>query len=106
MKNDLRILHWLLMSVACGAAVVAAEEPPATLDEVLAAKQDLWGMAARRQPNGASYEYFAERLPPCVNVNAQFLNYAIVLAAPAGRRKPGWFPTAAPSMPGPAEHVA
>jgi len=87
MKNDLRILHWLLMSVACGAAVVAAEEPPATLDEVLAAKQDLWGMAARRQPNGASYEYFAERLPPLRYVNAQFRYYPIVLAAPGGEAK-------------------
>ena len=51
-----------------------AADPPgiATLEEVLAAKQDLWGLAALRQTNGASYEFFADLLPPLRYVNAAF----------------------------------
>ena len=53
-----------------------------TLEEVLAAKQDLWGLAAIRQPGGPSYEFFARLLPPLRYVNAAFRYYPIVLSAP------------------------
>ena len=53
-----------------------------TLDEALAARQDVWGLAAMAQPNGPSYEFFARLLPPLRYVNAAFRHYPIVLSAP------------------------
>lgn len=52
------------------------------LEQVLAAKQDLWGLAAMQQTNGPSYEFFADLLPPLRYVNAEFRHYPIVLCAP------------------------
>jgi len=57
------------------------------VDEVTAAKLDLWGDAARAQPNGASYEFFENLLPPPRYVNADFKFYPIVLSAPNARIK-------------------
>ena len=54
----------------------------ASLDEALAAKQDLWGLAAIRQPNGPNYEFFEKLLPPVRYVNAAFKHYPITLSAP------------------------
>jgi hypothetical protein len=54
----------------------------ADLDEALAAKTDVWGIAAMQQTNGASYDFFAKLLPPLRYVNAAFRNYPIVLSAP------------------------
>lgn len=65
--------------------VLAADPQPATLPtltEVIAAKQDLWGELAMRQPNGASYEFFAPLLPPPRYVHADFRYYPLVLSAP------------------------
>src|SRR5688500_7337027 len=53
-----------------------------SLAEVVAAKRDLWGELAMRQPNGASYEFFEPLLPPPRYVNADFRYYPIVLSAP------------------------
>ena len=72
----------LLFCVVAGFASAGTNEPLATLDEVLAAKQDLWGLAAMRQPNGPSYEFFEKLLPPLRYVNAEFRHYPIVLSAP------------------------
>src|SRR5438105_15537738 len=58
-----------------------------TLDEVLAARQDVWGLAAMAQPNGPSYDFFARLLPPLRYVNAAFRHYPIVLSPPAGLQK-------------------
>ncbi len=63
-------------------AVFAQENKLPTLDEVLASKQDLWGLAAMQQPNGPSYEFFEKLLPPLRYVNAEFKYYPIVLSAP------------------------
>src|SRR5258706_10876017 len=52
-----------------------------TLDEALASKQDIWGLAALRDPNGPSYEFFEKLLPPLRYVNAAFHHYPIVLSA-------------------------
>lgn len=52
------------------------------LQQVLDSKQDLWGLAAMRQTNGASYEFFEKLLPPLRYVNAAFRHYPIVLSAP------------------------
>jgi len=58
-----------------------------TLQEALMAETDVWGEAARKQPNGPSYAFFASLLPPLRYCNAAFKHYPIVLSAPAGMRK-------------------
>ena len=63
-------------------AIAPAQTNLPSLDDVLKAKQDLWGEAAMRQPNGASYEFFEKLLPPPRYVNADFHYYPIVLSAP------------------------
>jgi len=68
-------------------AVSAAPPNTATLEAALAAQEDVWGLAAMRQPNGASYEFFADLLPPLRYVNAQFRHYPIVLSAPGALQK-------------------
>lgn len=49
---------------------------------MIAARQDVWGEAALRQPRGPSYEFFRQLLPPLKYVNAEFRHYPIVLSAP------------------------
>ncbi|MBA3709904.1 MAG: hypothetical protein H0W83_13905, partial [Planctomycetes bacterium] len=61
--------------------------PIPTLDEALAAKTDVWGDAAIRQPDGPSYRFFAGLLPPLRYVNAAFRCYPIVLSAPRSPAK-------------------
>ena len=81
----------VLASLALGVVSAFACEAPKpglpTLSEVLAAKHDLWGEAAMRQPNGASYEFFKDLLPPPRYVHADFRYYPIVLSAPNARVK-------------------
>jgi hypothetical protein len=59
----------------------------ATVQQMIDARTDVWGDAAMRQPNGASYEFFKDLLPPVRWVNAQFHHYPIVLSAPRALRK-------------------
>src|SRR3954468_12373142 len=59
---------------------LAAELP--TFDQAMAAKQDVWGLAAMAQTNGASYEFFEKLLPPLRYVNAAFHYYPIPLSGP------------------------
>jgi hypothetical protein len=70
-----------------GPSLASASESPPTLDQVLASKLDLWGEAAMRQTNGASYEFFENLLPPPRYVNADFKHYPIVLSAPNSKVK-------------------
>ncbi|HEY1377774.1 MAG TPA: hypothetical protein VGF55_13330, partial [Gemmataceae bacterium] len=69
--------------VAVVVAAARAAEPLPTPAEVTAAKLDLWGEAALRQPGGPSYEFFAKLLPPLRYVDADFRHYPIVLSAPS-----------------------
>jgi len=57
------------------------------LSEAIASKIDVWGEAAMRQTNGASYEFFEHLLPPPRYVHADFRYYPIVLSAPNSRVK-------------------
>jgi hypothetical protein len=50
--------------------------------EMAAAREDVWGEAAIRQPGGPSYEFFRDLLPPLRYVNTAFRHYPIVLSAP------------------------
>src|SRR4051794_3897907 len=59
----------------------------ASVQEMLAARTDVWGDAAMRQPNGASYEFFKDLLPPVRWANAEFRYYPIVLSAPRAAQK-------------------
>ncbi|HKB02950.1 MAG TPA: hypothetical protein VKD90_12065 [Gemmataceae bacterium] len=50
--------------------------------EMAAAKEDVWGEAAIRHPDGPSYEFFKDLLPPLRYVNTAFKHYPIALCAP------------------------
>ena len=67
----------------------AASSKPklATVEEMIDARTDVWGDAAMREPNGASYEFFKDLLPPLRWVNTEFRYYPIVLSAPLAAQK-------------------
>lgn len=65
----------------------ASSKPLSGIDEALATRQDLWGLAAISQPNGPSYEFFKDLLPPLRYVNADFRYYPIILSAPDSSQK-------------------
>ncbi|HEX6961603.1 MAG TPA: hypothetical protein VF175_07030, partial [Lacipirellula sp.] len=64
----------------------AADDMP-SVAEMIEARTDVWGEAARRQPDGASYEFFENLLPPLQWVNTDFRDYPIVLSAPRSPQK-------------------
>ena len=73
----------------CLAGPTAAVRPGALplLEEALKSQTDVWGEAAMRQPNGASYRFFEKLLPPPRYVHADFKYYPLVLSAPGARVK-------------------
>lgn len=77
-----RIVMLLGLLALLAAGVQAAKTP--SVEEALASRTDLWGDLAMKQPNGASYEFFADLIPPLKYVNAAFKHYPIVLSAPGG----------------------
>lgn len=77
-----RIVMLLGLLALLAAGVQAAKTP--SVEEALASRTDLWGDLAMKQPNGASYEFFADLIPPLAYVNADFKHYPIVLSAPGG----------------------
>ncbi len=84
------VLSSCIFSYSASAQNSAPHSAPVTkpnLEQVLAAKQDLWGLAAMRQTNGPNYEFFADLLPPLRYVNAEFRHYPIVLCAPGSMNK-------------------
>jgi hypothetical protein len=58
--------------------------------EMAASREDVWGEAALRHPDGPSYEFFKDLLPPLRYVNTAFRHYPIVLCAPAAPVKARW----------------
>jgi len=66
----------LLLVVPC-----TAEKIP-NVQEALASKTDVWGEMAMSLPDGPSYEFFRDLLPPLRYVDAPFRHYPIVLSAP------------------------
>src|SRR5688500_11164884 len=87
----------LLTAVAPLAIAVAAQGEPVaspsvdrdlpSVQEMIDARTDVWGEAARRQPNGASYAFFKNLLPPLRWVNTDFRHYPILLSAPRSPHK-------------------
>jgi hypothetical protein len=80
---------WVLGTLACPGDALGADPPRAVppLAEVVAARSDVWGELAMRQPNGASYEFFESLLPPPRYVHADFRYYPLVMSAPGARTK-------------------
>jgi hypothetical protein len=81
------MIRCAIQLVAAVILAIAAAGATPTLEEALAAKEDLWGLAAMQQRNGPSYEFFADLLPPLRYVNTQFRYYPIVLGAPGSAHK-------------------
>src|SRR4051794_13333396 len=75
------LISFLLLLLTCSAA------PLSTFEEAMAAKRDVWGEAAMARPNGASYDFFKDLLPPPRYVNADFHYYPIVLSGPNATNK-------------------
>jgi len=71
-----------ILVLVCDTVDSRAGEALPDLEAALAAKQDVWGLAAMSQPNGPGYEFFEKLLPPLRYVNAAFHYYPIVLSAP------------------------
>jgi hypothetical protein len=69
------------------AAATRPVDKLATVQEMIDALTDVWGDAAMRQPNGASYEFFKDLLPPLRWVNTDFRHYPFVLSAPRAPEK-------------------
>lgn len=96
MKQLIRICHFILFIILCGigrgmaqssATVVRQQDGLPSLEEAVAAKEDVWAEAALKQINGPSYEFFKALLPPLHYVNTDFRHYPIVLSAPKARKK-------------------
>src|SRR5919202_1862434 len=84
---DARLLSIVALAVLAGRG---GADPPAglpTAQEMAAARRDVWGEAAVRQPGGPSYDFFKDLLPPLRYVNTAFRHYPIVLGAPGGVAK-------------------
>ena len=83
-----------VLFVALGTRAAQSESPGlrgqtklASVQEMIDSLTDVWGDAAMREPNGASYEFFKDLLPPLRWVNAEFRHYPIVLSAPRAPQK-------------------
>src|SRR5262245_26794304 len=85
-----------LVAVFGGALSAQPGDPPkkpASLPDARAmaeSREDVWGEAALRHPDGPSYEFFKDLLPPLRYVNTAFRHYPIVLCAPSAAVKGRW----------------
>lgn len=82
--------RFLLLLFAAGPALA---DPPVKLptpEQMAASREDVSGEAALRQPDGPSYEFFKDLLPPLRYVNTAFKHYPIVLSAPGSAVKARW----------------
>lgn len=61
-----------------------------TAEQMAAAREDVWGEAALRHPDGPSYEFFKDLLPPLRYVNTAFKHYPVVLCAAGQPVKARW----------------
>ena len=77
-----RVTVLIAFTVALLASQAMYAAPPATMEEVIASPQDLWGEASLKQPGGPSYEFFEPLLPPLRYCDAPFRHYPITLSAP------------------------
>src|ERR1700749_3461925 len=59
----------------------------ASIEQALASKEDLWADEAMKLPEGPTYEFFKNLIPPLKYVEAPFRIYSIVLSAPGAAVK-------------------
>jgi hypothetical protein len=84
-----------LVFVTALASNLVGKDPPATtssftiatLQEAIESRTDEWGDAAMSQPDGASFEFFKDLMPPPRWTDAEFRHYPIVLSAPRSPHK-------------------
>src|SRR4051812_14570483 len=67
-----------------------AAAPLPTPAEMATSLRDVWGEVALKQPDGPSFEFFKDLLPPLRYANTAFREYPVVLSAPAGPVKARW----------------
>src|SRR5690348_17038172 len=79
--------HAMLAVILAAVALAPISARAQTLDEVIKSKVDLWGEAALKQPEGPTYEFFENKLPPFRYVEAPFRVYPIVLSGPGAPKK-------------------
>lgn len=65
-----------------GTATVTQHTQSPDFAKAMNALTDVWGEAALKRPEGPTYDYFANLLPPLRYVDADFKCYPIVLSAP------------------------
>jgi hypothetical protein len=82
--------HCLLVLLALPTALRADPPKLPTPQEMAASRTDVWGEAALKHPDGPSYEFFKDLLPPLRYVNTAFKHYPIVLSAPGAAVKARW----------------
>ena len=88
MRRWLCALFGLALVSAPSEAQDKKTEPGLATPKAMAgALEDLWAEAALRQPDGPSYEFFKDLLPPLCYVNTHFRHYPVVLSAPSGAVK-------------------
>ncbi|MBN1491395.1 MAG: hypothetical protein JXA69_15885 [Phycisphaerae bacterium] len=58
-----------------------------SVQQMAEAQTDVWGEAAARLPDGASYTFFRDLLPPLLYVNTDFRYYPLMLSAPRSDQK-------------------
>lgn len=75
-----------IVRITTAPAQTAGDRLP-TVQEMIDSRTDVWGDAAQRQPDGASYAFFKDLLPPLRWVNTDFRHYPIVLSAPQSPQK-------------------
>jgi hypothetical protein len=92
--NSKRLILVILIVTAAGQQLTRAEDDSqavardlASVQDMIASRTDVWGDAAKAQPDGASYEFFKDLLPPLRWVNTDFRHYPIVLSAPRSPQK-------------------
>ena len=76
------VLSWAILPSPAAEENYRRKGSLPTFEDAMAAKLDVWGLAAMNQPNGASFEFFENLLPPPRYVNAAFRYYPIPLSAP------------------------
>src|SRR5215212_4762128 len=84
------MLRSLLLLTLLAAPALGQPAKLPTPAEMAAAREDVWGEAALRQPDGPSYEFYRDLLPPLRYVNTAFKHYPIVLSAPLAPVKARW----------------
>src|SRR5262249_9362374 len=80
----------LLLAISPTIAEPPKPNPLPDAKAMAAARDDVWGEAALRHPDGPSYEFFRDLLPPLHYVNLAFRHYPIVLCAPSAAAKARW----------------